>query len=69
MGCYAYCKDCGEGMDKPTLGEIREDQWRCFAGHHNDLRDTPLNLVSEYVEDLMEQVEALTLLVAKKEDE
>jgi len=61
MGAYAYCqhKGCESPLAKPTLFEIRYGTWEGGRGHRNQLHEDTVGLLIDYVEDLLERVEAL----------
>lgn len=60
MGSYAYCEMCGNGVKRATIQQIVRGDWGCpYCCHDMPLKDTPLNLLAEYVEEMQEQIEML----------
>lgn len=62
MGAYAYCRnrECGNGMDRPGVTDIADDNWCCHScGQRHELPREPMVLLCEIVSDLQERIETL----------
>lgn len=63
MGCWAYCRNCGRGLQQSSLDDIDADYHECpSCNFHNPLNRTVMDILramQEQVNELQERVDRL----------